>query len=120
MRFLADENFPGPVVRELASLGHDVAWVKETMRGASDAAVLHSAQHELRVLPTCDKDFGRLAFAAGLPAECGVVLLRLDGSDPAMDNARVVRILVGRADWAGHFATVTNARVRLRPFPRQV
>ena len=29
MRILANENFPGPVVRALRERGHDVAWVRE-------------------------------------------------------------------------------------------
>jgi predicted nuclease of predicted toxin-antitoxin system len=119
MRLLADENFPGPAVRALRSLGHDVAYAKETMRGAPDRAVLRSAQAEGRVLLTCDKDFGELAFAARLPAQCGVILFRLGGSSPSQDNERMVRVLTGRDDWAGNFAVVTDTRVRLRPIPRR-
>lgn len=118
MRLLADENFPGPVVRALRSLGHDIAYAKETMRGAVDGEVLRAAQAEQRILMTCDKDFGELAFGSGLPAHCGVVLFRLCGSDPVQDNERMVRVLEGRDDWAGHFAVVTDTRVRLRPLPR--
>ena len=33
MRFLANENVPGPVVRELRRMGHDVVWVKEDLAG---------------------------------------------------------------------------------------
>jgi predicted nuclease of predicted toxin-antitoxin system len=115
MRLLADENFPGPAVRALRSQGHDVIWVKERMRGAPDLEVLRAAQTEQRILLTCDKDFGELAFGAGLPAACGVVLFRLVGLDPAEDNERMVRALAARDDWAGHFAVVTDARIRLRP-----
>jgi predicted nuclease of predicted toxin-antitoxin system len=61
MRLFADENFPGPAVRELRSLGHDVVYAKETMRGAADRDVLRAAQDQVRVLLTCDKDFGQLA-----------------------------------------------------------
>lgn len=118
MRLLADENFPGPVVRELRSIGHDVAYAKEAMRGAPDADVLRSAVAEDRVLVTCDKDFGQLAFRSGFPARCGVVLFRLGGSSPVRDNERMVRVLVGRADWPGHFSVVTDARVRMRPLPK--
>lgn len=117
MRFLADENFPGPVVRALRSLGHDVTWAKETMRGAADHDVLRAAQGELRVILTCDKDFGQLAFGSGLPAQSGVILLRLTAANPIQDNERTVRVVTSRADWAGHFAVVTDSRVRLRPLP---
>jgi hypothetical protein len=40
LHLLANENVPGPVVRELRRRGHDVAWVREDQRGAADAAVL--------------------------------------------------------------------------------
>ena len=118
MLLLADENFPGPVVRTLRSLGHDIAHAKETMRSAPDHAVLRAAQAEGRVLLTCDKDFGELAFAARLPSQCGVILFRLGGSSPSQDNDRMVRVLTGRDDWAGNVAVGTDARVRLRPIPR--
>ena len=34
MRFLANENVPGAVVAALRERGHDVFWIKESMRGA--------------------------------------------------------------------------------------
>ena len=34
MRILANENVPGPLIRELRERGHDVMSVQETMRGA--------------------------------------------------------------------------------------
>ena len=117
MRFLADENFPGPVVRALRSLGHDVTYAKDTMKGAGDREVLATAQASHLVLLTFDKDFGQLAFGSGLPAQCGVILFRLGGSNPAADNARTVHVITGRTDWPGHFAVVTDARVRMRPLP---
>jgi predicted nuclease of predicted toxin-antitoxin system len=117
MRLLADENFPGPAVRALRLLGHDVRWVRDGMRGSTDRQVLQAAQADGRVLLTCDKDFGELAFGAGLPSECGVVLFRLGGWDPVQDNERMVRVLAARDDWAGHFSVVTDARTRLRPLP---
>ena len=43
MRFLANENFPGSVIRELRSRGHDVLAAKETMRGAEDGKILERA-----------------------------------------------------------------------------
>lgn len=117
MLFLADENFPGPVVQALRARGDDVAWVAEKMRAASDEAVLARAQADGRILVTFDKDFAELAFKAGLPAICGVVLFRLTGSSPADDNARVLAALEERQDWAGHFAVVQGDRIRMRALP---
>ena len=117
LRILANENVPGPVVRSLRQLGHDVSWVREAGRGASDAEVLRRALAEQRVVVTFDKDFGDLAFRARLPTTCGVVLVRLRGTSPATDNARAVAALAGRSDWCGHFSIVEDDRVRRRKLP---
>jgi len=92
MRFLANENIPAAVVIALREGGHDVVSVKESMRGADDRVVLARAQTEQRVVLTCDTDFGELAFRSRLPAECGVVLIRLEWSNPDSDNEIIVRV----------------------------
>jgi predicted nuclease of predicted toxin-antitoxin system len=117
MRFLANENIPGPVVAALRERGHDVAWIKESMPGAEDPAVLALAQAEQRVVVTSDTDFGELAYRSRLPAQCGVVLIRLDWTEPDGDNQVVVAALTSRDNWAGLFAVVERDRVRVRPLP---
>ena len=117
MRFLADENISGTVIATLRRNGHDVVSVKESLRGQPDRALLARARDEQRVLVTHDKDFGELAFRSRLPAECGVLLFRLAGEDPAVDSCRMVETIESRLDWAGHFSVVTEAQVRMRPLP---
>ena len=117
MRLIANENVSGTVIRTLRERGHDVLSVKESMRAASDGAVLARAQSEQRLVLTNDKDFGELAFRYGLPASCGVVLFRLSGVDPESDNRRVLQVLESRTDWEGHFAVVDHDRIRIRPLP---
>ncbi len=114
LRILANENFPGPVVRRLREAGHDVAWIKELMPGAADRDVLTRARAEQRVLVTFDKDFGELAYRFGIPGSCGIVLFRLSGTDPNVDNPRIIEALTSREDWPGHFAVVHNDRIRVR------
>ena len=97
MRFLANENLPGPVVTALRERGHDVIWIKESMPGAEDTEVLDLAQAEQRVVVTSDTDFGELAFRSRLPAQCGVVLIRLDWTEPSADNQVVVSALTSRS-----------------------
>ena len=114
MRFIADENIPGPVVRALRDRGHDVVWIKESMPGAEDRVVLAVAQTEQGVVVTADTDFGELAFRSRLPAGCGVIVIRLDWTDPEADNRVVVNALTSRDDWSGSFAVVERDRVRIR------
>jgi len=117
MRILANENVPGPVVAALRHAGHDVLWIKESLVGAPDPQVLARAQTEQRVVLTADLDFGELAFRSGLPAECGVILIRLDWQQPSSDNLAIVTALASRDDWSGVFAVIERDRVRVRPLP---
>jgi predicted nuclease of predicted toxin-antitoxin system len=117
MKFMMNENVSGTVIRILRQHGHDVCSVKESLRGAPDEEVLRRAHAEQRVVVTHDKGFGELAFRFGLPASCGVILLRVSGANPDEDNARILEALEAREDWVGHFAVVTHDRTRMRPLP---
>jgi predicted nuclease of predicted toxin-antitoxin system len=117
MRLLANENFPAAAVDALRSAGHDVAWVRTDAPGSDDRAVLARAVTEGRILLTFDKDFGELAFRAGLPASCGVVLFRISMGSPDEVARRAVGILASRTDWPGHFSVVEEHRLRMRPLP---
>ena len=117
MRFLANENVTGTVIQELRQRGHDVLSVKESMCSEADDEILARAQTEERTVVTHDKDFGELAFRYRLPASCGVILLRLSGSEPDSDNRRILEALESRTDWAGQFSVVTDDRIRMRQLP---
>ena len=117
MNFLADESVAMPIVRELRRLGHDVMSIKEISPGMADHVVLSTGVTEQRVVLTFDKDFGELAFHRRLPAACGVVLFRLNGATPDEDNARAIAVLTSRTDWRGHFAVVSDDRIRIRSLP---
>ena len=71
----------------------------------------------MRILLTNDKDFGDLAFHAGLPATCGIILIRLGKLAPDAIAHRTVQIVGSRSDWAGHLAVIDEHRVRMRPLP---
>jgi predicted nuclease of predicted toxin-antitoxin system len=68
---------------------------------------------------THDKDFGELAFRVGLSAECGVILLRLAGTNNDADNRRVLEAIASRTDWAGHFSVISEDRIRMRRLARE-
>ncbi len=117
MLLLADEDFPGIAVRWLRETGHDVLWARTDMPGQSDAALLAAAQKESRVVFTCDKDFGELAFHWGLPAKCGIVLFRFVPPSPESFLQRVVNLIAAEKQirLQGSFSVVEADRVRSRP-----
>ncbi len=119
MRILANENFPRRLVVALRDSGHDVIWIREVDPGVSDSQVLDRAQCEERIVATFDKDFGALAFRAGLPASCGVILVRIRADSPDDLCDRVLAVLQRDSEWQGHFATVETDRVRLRALPHK-
>jgi len=117
MLFLADEDFPGIAVRWLRQAGHDVLWARTDMPGKPDASLLAVAQAESRVILTCDKDFGELAFHVGLPASCGIVLFRFQWNSPELVLERVKSLMAAavQVEFTGSFCVVEAARVRRRP-----
>jgi predicted nuclease of predicted toxin-antitoxin system len=117
VRFLANENVSTTVIKERRERGIDVLSVKESMRSAADDVILSRAQVEQRIVLTHDKDFGELAFRAHLHASCGIILLRLSGLEPELDNRRILEALDSRTDRPGHFSVITDTRIRMRPLP---
>jgi len=91
--------------------------VRADAPGSPDTAVLARAVAEQRLLLTSDKDFGDLAFHFGLPANCGVILLRLPSTSVASLAIQVATVLMSRTDWTGNFAVVEPHRIRMRPLP---
>lgn len=120
MRFLADENFPGPSVRLLREAGHDVVWIREVSPGIADPAILERAQTEMRVLLTSDKDFGELAFRVGLPATARVVLCRFFEPDPSAEAKRIILLMQNGVEWVGYFSVIQGTKLRQSPLsPRK-
>ena len=117
MRFLANENFPRGAVTALRALGHEVAWVREDSPGASDEEILARADREAFILLTFDKDFGELAYHAGLPATCGIVLFRLPMRRTREGSAWLATLINSREDWAGRFTVIETGRMRMRDLP---
>ncbi len=97
MRFLANENFPGDAVSALEFSGHDEL---DSHRGAR-------------------KDFGELAWRAGLPASSGIILFRLPMPAAADVGVYLAARIGERTDWAGHFTVLEPGRIRMRPLSAQ-
>ena len=119
MRFLVDENIPGPIVKAMISSGHDVLWIQEFEPGVDDRKVLAYATGAERTLITFDKDFGELVFQERVKAPFGIILLRFQREASLTSQAQtVVNVLEKRTDWTGHFFSVSETgRIRSRPLP---
>ena len=78
--FLADENFPLPVTKELRRLGHDVVTLLDlgkTDQGLGDSAVLALATEQGRAVLTLNRrDFVRLHRQT--PGHAGIIVCSLD------------------------------------------
>ena len=120
MRFLADENIHGTIVKAISSSGHDVLWIQELDPAIDDRRVLSHATDDQRTLITFDKDFGKLVFQDGEKAPFGIILFRFPPETPLASQARiVVNVLESRTDWTGHFFSVSDTgQIRPRPLPK--
>jgi len=117
MKFLADENIEGLVIKALRAAGHDVAEIAADHFGTGDRDVLARSVDEDRILVTNDKDFAELAFLQRSAAS-GIVLIRLPHSSSREKAARVEAVV---ADLGGRLTgamTVVEAdATRRRPLP---
>jgi predicted nuclease of predicted toxin-antitoxin system len=115
MKFLVDECCSASLVEELRVHGHDVLYVMEDLRGATDREVLQRAFDEGRILLTEDKDFGELVYRLRLPAR-GIVLLRFDPAATDLKAHRLRLLLQEDAEkLLGSFTVVDPNKVRVRP-----
>lgn len=114
-KFLANENMPADAVRAAQAAGMDLVWVRDTMPGATDEAVLATAVAEGRVLVTFDKDFGELVFDLGRTASPGIILLRPRLRSPAFVASFTVTVLHQPISWGSHFCVAQEGRIRVVP-----
>jgi len=90
MKFLADECCDAALVRALRADGHNVLYVMESMRGATDEEILSRAFAEDRVVLTEDKDFGELVCRFRRPVRgmfcCGFTFGTVPGKSLVCDG----------------------------------
>jgi predicted nuclease of predicted toxin-antitoxin system len=115
MKLLVDECCDTALVKALREDGHDLLYVLESLRGATDDEVLAGAFSEDRLLITEGKDFGELAYRLRRPAR-GIILLRFDIADRALKVPRLLDLLHQEPErLSGAFAVVEVDKLRVRP-----
>lgn len=115
MRLLANENVPADLIRAIRDAGHDISWIREEHPGEDDPNVLARAVHERRILFTFDLDFGELAFRRALPAECGIIVVRLPLTNLEWLTAQVLAAFQADVEWIGWFSVIEPGRLRATP-----
>jgi predicted nuclease of predicted toxin-antitoxin system len=122
LALLADENIHPDVVQWLRSKGCNTQTVCDAgMAGQSDDQILATAAANLQVVLTHDRDFGRLAIAAGRSVY-GIVYLRPGHINPAFTVGTVEAIARDGPDLQPPFLLVarrveTMVTMRLRRLP---
>jgi predicted nuclease of predicted toxin-antitoxin system len=119
MRFLADENFPKPVIDWLRLDTNDVLWAGTDFPSAEDRFLLDRAEKEGRILLTLDKDFWQLAIQQKKRLrKSGVILFRVHPATPERVRALIRQVLALEKSWVGQVALVTPHGIDIVPAGR--
>jgi Domain of unknown function (DUF5615) len=113
-RLYADEDFPGPVVQILRSLGHDVLTVQEAGRqGSADAQVLADATADNRAVLTHNhRHYKKLH---GTQAHAGIVSCTRDERDLAALAQRIHAAIAALPNLPNQFVRVIRANPKAKP-----
>jgi predicted nuclease of predicted toxin-antitoxin system len=119
MRFLADENFPKPVIDWLRLEGHEVIWAGTDFPSSEDGFLLDRAEDEGRTLLTLDRDFWQIAVQARRRLRAsGVILFRVHPATPNRVGQLVRKALGLENSWVGQVALVTPDGIDIVPAGR--
>jgi len=115
MNFLPDECCDTALVQALREDGHNVFYVLEPLRGASDDDILARAFAENRLLLTEDKDFGELVYRLRKPTR-GIILLRFGVAEHTLKISRLRELLKHPAErLLNTFVVLEVDKTRIRP-----
>ena len=95
MKFIANENFPGPSIQILRSNYIDILSIAEQNPGITDQEVMKIAIQEKRTIVTHDGDYGELIYKLGYKPEAGVIYYRIFNFEPD-DPGKILLDLISR------------------------
>ena len=111
--FLADENIPFYVVKQLRKEGYKVISVLEDFAGSSDEKILELSSRNKWVIITFDKDFGELIYKEKSNMPAGIILLRVTPKSPAYILQLLKWLLLqANLSFEGNFVVVNKDKVR--------
>ncbi|MHA1367468.1 MAG: DUF5615 family PIN-like protein [Candidatus Heimdallarchaeota archaeon] len=117
IRYLADENIPSTIIKELNEEGFEIENIPVKKRGIPDIELLNYAFSNNFILLTFDKDFGQLIFRDGVKA-IGIVLLRFSPTSPTRIKMIIKKILEDKEfKPQGKFVVVHETHMRIVDLP---
>ncbi len=116
MKFIADENFPGPSIKLLKEGDIDIKSIAELHRGATDEQVIKLALDDNRVILTHDRDYGELIFKVGLRPKAGVLYFRLFDFEPSDPGRILLDLIEKKINFEDKLTVVNKNSIRQRSF----
>jgi predicted nuclease of predicted toxin-antitoxin system len=115
--FLADENIPLLVIKELRKVGFNIISAAENYRGSSDKEILDISSKNRWIIITFDKDFGDLIYKQNLNKPLGIILLRI-APKSAEYVMQLLKWLLSQPDinFEGNFVVMNSDKVRTVKF----
>ncbi|NPE08919.1 MAG: DUF5615 family PIN-like protein [Asgard group archaeon] len=92
IKYLADENIPLVVIKELSEKGFPIESIASSKRGMNDKDIMKFAFVNELVIISFDKDFGQLIFKEKVKSK-GIILLRFPPTSPDKIKSIIKRIL---------------------------
>ncbi len=111
--FLADENIPLYVVKQLRKEGCKIISVAEEFAGSSDEKILELSSRNKWVIITFDKDFGELIYKQKSSKPYGIILLRVTPKSPEYILQLLKWLLLQvNISFEGNFVVMNKDKVR--------
>ncbi|HEY9205739.1 MAG TPA: DUF5615 family PIN-like protein [Candidatus Methanoperedens sp.] len=111
--FLADENIPFYVVKQLRKEGCKIISVLEDFAGSSDEKIMELSSKNKWIIITFDKDFGELIYKQKTDKPYGIILLRVTPKSPEYVLQLLKWLLLqGSISFEGCFVVVNKDKVR--------
>lgn len=111
--FLADENIPLSVIKQLRKEGCKIVSVTEDFKSSSDKTILELSSKNKWVIITFDRDFGDLIFKQNCEKPFGIIFLRIIPKSPQYILQFLKWLLTQTSvSFEGNFIVVNKDKVR--------
>jgi predicted nuclease of predicted toxin-antitoxin system len=111
--FLADENIPLSVIKQLRKEGCKIISVTEEFKSLSDKKILELSSENKWIIITFDRDFGDLIFKQNYGKPFGIIFLRIIPKSPNYILQFLKWLLMQTSiSFEGNFVVVNTDKVR--------